>query len=388
LERNLEQLFNQDYEEYEITFVAESRSDPCCELIERVMSRNRQICSRLVIAGRADADGENISGQKVHNLRFATKDLSPDIDFLVFVDSDAQPRREWLRAIIGRLGRRQRTTMGASTGYRWMIPTRPTLSNLILYSVNCGITSLLGSRERNQVWGGSWALRRETFEATDLRHKWSGTLSDDFVAAQVLNAQGRPVKYEPACLVPSPVDNSFRETFSFLRRQYLIARFYVPLWWTLGLATVTITNLIWPASFVAIFVGLLGGSPMAWLPMAVLATVYGLGVYRGWMRQSLIKIHFPHLEETLRVARLFDIWAGPLAAAAHWLALISASFGRTITWRNITYRLHRGGRVEMVSQGAPVRLRTFGDERQDEPEHLDTIAAPVAEADINRQKAA
>ena len=402
LERNLERLFDQDYEQYEITFIAESRSDPCCAVIERVMSEHGHIRSRLVIAGKADAagsadangadaNGENVSGQKVHNLRFATKDLSPDIDFLVFVDSDAQPRREWLRALIGRLGQRQRTAMGAATGYRWMIPTRPTLLNLILYSINCGVATLFGSRGWYPVWGGSWALRRETFEATDLRRQWAGTLSDDFVAGRVLNAEGRPVKYEPACLVPSPVDNNFRDTFSFLRRQYLIARFYAPPWWTLGLATATITNLIWPASIAAIGVGLFTGSTAVWLPMAVLASVYGLGVYRGWMRQSLVGIHFPHLEEKLRAARLFDIWAGPLAALANWLALISSAFGRTITWRNITYRLQRGGRVEMVMQDIPVKLKTFSEEHQgeeSEPEYADTIAAFVAEADSKQRRAA
>ena len=154
LECNLERLFDQDYEEYEITFIVESRSDPCCEVIERVRSRNSHIRSNLLVAGKANAEAGNIAtGQKVHNLRFATEDISPDIDFLVFVDSDAQPRREWLRAIVGRLGNRQRTDMGAATGYRWMIPTSPTLSNLALYSINCGITTLLGLRGCYPVLG-------------------------------------------------------------------------------------------------------------------------------------------------------------------------------------------------------------------------------------------
>ena len=369
LRQNLQRLYDQDYEEYEITFIVQSRSDPARELVEKVMAENRHIRSHLVIAGKADASGSGKnSGQKVHNLRVATENLAADIDYLVFVDSDAQPRREWLRALVGRLGTRRRTGMGAATGYRWMVPQRATLANYLLYSINCGVTSLLGSRSCYPVWGGSWALRRETFESIGLHGRWEGTLSDDLVASQVLKEQNHPVQYEPACLVASPVDNNLYDTFSFLRRQYLITRFYVPGWWTLGMATITVANLIWPASFAAIAFGLWSGSSLfasawLWLPAAVLTIFYAMGIYRGWLRQSLVGLYFPHLREQLRGARLFDIWAGPLAALAHWAALIAASCGRTITWRNITYRLYRGGRVETVSK-YPLTLKAFDEIEQ------------------------
>lgn len=387
LKQNLQRLFDQDYEEYEITFIVQSRSDPARELIESVMAENRRIRSHLVIAGKADASGEEkISGQKVHNLRMATENLSPEIDFLVFVDSDAQPRREWLRAIVGRLGKRQRQDMGAATGYRWMVPERATPANYLLYSINCGITTLLGPKSNYPVWGGSWAIRRETFEAIDLRGRWAGTLSDDLIATRVLGKQHRPVRFEPACLVTSPIDSNFRDTFSFLRRQYLIARFYTPAWWALALATMTVASLIWPASVAMIGYALWNGATgfghvLVWLPASVLASFYGLGVYRGRLRQSLIKLYFPHMQKQLRGARLFDIWAGPLASWVHWAALIAASQGRTITWRDITYRLYRGGRVETVSRHS-LELKTFRETEEggeDLVEKADSIKRLAAE---------
>ncbi|MBN2293461.1 MAG: glycosyltransferase family 2 protein [Pirellulales bacterium] len=365
LKKNLQRLFQQDYEEYEITFIVQTSSDPACALIEDLMAENRHIRSHLVIAGKADAPGDGkISGQKVHNLRVATENLSPEIDFLVFVDSDSQPRKEWLRALVGRLGKRQRHNMGAATGYRWMVPERATPANCLLYSINCGITTLLGTKSNYPVWGGSWAIRRETFEAIDLHDRWAGTLSDDLVATQVLAEQNRPVKYEPACLVTSPIDGNFRETFSFLRRQYLIARFYTPGWWFLALVTMTVVSLIWPASIAMLCVAIWAGTTaygdlLFWLPVSVLASFYGLGVYRGWLRQSLVKLYFPHMHKQLRGARLFDILAGPMASWTHWAALVAASLGRTITWRNITYRLYEDGRVETVSQ-YPLELKAFG----------------------------
>ena len=69
----------------------------------------------LVVAGRAAA-----SGQKVHNLLAATADLAAEIRALVFVDSDARPRRQWLRLAMARLAE---PGVAAATGYRWFVPS-------------------------------------------------------------------------------------------------------------------------------------------------------------------------------------------------------------------------------------------------------------------------
>ena len=59
------------------------------------MADVRPTPARLLVAGLA-AGG----GQKVHNLRIATAALPPEIRYLVFVDSDAQPRPDWLRSLL------------------------------------------------------------------------------------------------------------------------------------------------------------------------------------------------------------------------------------------------------------------------------------------------
>lgn len=361
LEENLRRLFRQDYDDYEITFIVQSNSDPACEPIRRLMAEHPEIPSHLVVAGRASE-----SGQKVHNLRVATERIPAGIDFLVFVDSDAQPRTEWLRALIGRLGRYRRKTMGAATGYRWMIPAGASPANWLLYGINCNVAMLFGSRAVYPVWGGSWAVRREVFESVRLHEAWEGTLSDDLVAGPVLARHGRRVKFEPACMVASPLDTSLGEMFSFLRRQYLIGRFYTPRWWALGLLCATLPNLVRWTSLGAVAWGLATGAPNVWLPAVVFATLYGLNVMGGIFRQSLVQLYFPHLETKLRAARRFDIWAGPLVGLVNWLGMIASMVGRHITWRGITYRLHAGGRIEIVG-------------RKDEPsEPEDEAKPPVA----------
>jgi cellulose synthase/poly-beta-1,6-N-acetylglucosamine synthase-like glycosyltransferase len=74
LEDNLRSLLEQDYDDYEVSFIVESADDPACAVIRRVMAAHPWMSSRLIVAGRATE-----SGQKVHNLRVATGRLSPRI---------------------------------------------------------------------------------------------------------------------------------------------------------------------------------------------------------------------------------------------------------------------------------------------------------------------
>ena len=161
LEENLRGLLRQDYDDYEITFVVEDAEDPAAAVIRRVLAEHPHSAARLLVAGLA-AEG----GQKVHNLRAATADVPSAIRYLVFVDSDAQPRPDWLRSLIARLSAGEAAVV---TGYRWFMPCRATLAQKIVYTINCTVMSLLGRSSHHLVWGGSWAIRRDTFDSLGLR---------------------------------------------------------------------------------------------------------------------------------------------------------------------------------------------------------------------------
>ena len=97
--------------------IVEDAADAAAPVIRRVMAEHPTVAARLIVAGRAVA-----GGQKVHNLRAATADLAAEIRALVFVDSDARPRPEWLRLAMARLAE---PGVAAATGYRWFVPKRP-----------------------------------------------------------------------------------------------------------------------------------------------------------------------------------------------------------------------------------------------------------------------
>ena len=359
LEKNLRSLFRQDYLDYEVRFVVESSADPAYPVIRRLMAQYPEVSSRIVAAGRAHR-----CGQKVHNLRVATADLGEEIRYVAFADSDARLRRQWLRALVSRL---DRPGIGAATGYRWYVPVRSSLANHLVYSLNSNIAVFLGSRSPTVVWGGSWAIRRDTFESLGLREAWTGTISDDLVASRLLQQAGLRVLFEPACMVASPMDMTLGELFWFVRRQYVMGRFYLPQWWALVVLAITFSNLVFLASVGAAAWCLAQGSAWTWLPGGVCTILYGISMLGGLFRQDLARTYLPRLQGTLRKARHFEIWSGPWVGLLNWIELIGSMLGREITWRGIGYRLAPGGRVEAIfrQDDTPQRARPADAETAD-----------------------
>ncbi len=340
LQRNLETLFRQDYDDYQVRFVVESTDDPVCPVICRLMDAHPEIEAEIVVAGKSQR-----SGQKVHNLLAATDDLPEGAKYLAFVDSDARLRHEWLRALVARLDRPE---VAAATGYRWFVPDRPSLANHLLYSLNSSIAVFLGKHPPTVVWGGSWAIRRDRFESLGLRAAWDRTIDDDLVAGRVFRRAGLRVIFEPVCMVVSPIDTTFSGLFSFLRRQYFITRFYTGFWWAVILAAATFANLFFWGSLAACLGGLVSGLWPSWIPGSLCALLYALGVVGGVLRHQVAMIYFPrHRRQLLRTRRL-EMWGSPLVALANWTGLIGSMLGRGITWRGITYRLDRHGRVQSI----------------------------------------
>jgi len=378
LQNNLRAILRQDYADYEVVFIVERADDPACGLLRRMVAEHPHVKTRLVIAGPATG-----CGQKVHNLRAGTANLDPGIQYVVFVDSDARPRSQWLRSLL----RLDRPGIGASTGYRWFIPTRPTLANSLLYSINCGIALMFGPSRYHLIWGGSWAMRRELFEELGVREAWKGTLSDDLVVSRLVRRAGLGIIYQPPCMVASPLDYPGSAMLSFLRRQYLVGRFYAPRHWLMGLATSTIVNLVMLASLVLTASGLVTGRPPFWIPLGVLVALYGIGVFRGSIRQSLTTLFFPSLQPVLRGVRRFDVWVGPLASLVNWIGIVSSLLGREMVWRGFRYRLSRGGQIQLVGRG-PAAEEAHETE-EDLPAELRAIAGPAAGADraIRQKKA-
>ncbi|MGH7135550.1 MAG: glycosyltransferase, partial [Pirellulales bacterium] len=337
---NLRPLFEQEYANYSLTFIVESADDAVCNALRGLMADYARIDSRLLVAGLATH-----TGQKVHNLRAATARLADDVEVLAFVDSDAQPRRDWLRRLVARLSHDR---VGVATGYRWFRPTRPTAAQALVYGINSRVAASLGPGGHHLIWGGSWAIRRELFDQIDLRGQWEHTLSDDLVASRAVRRAGLSIDFEPACMVTSPLDGGWRQSLEFVRRQYLIARAYAPAWWMLALVGSTLPVITFWGGLAALALGLYRADTWSWLPAVICPGCYATMLVRGYQRWLLGRLYVPEQSPLMKRIAWLDIWTGPLVALVNWLAVVSSLFGNHLRWRGIDYKLGRRGRVVSV----------------------------------------
>ena len=133
------------------------------------------------------------------------------------------------------------------------------------------------------------------------------------------------------------------------RRQYLLARVYMPgLWWMLGL-----TALLGQAAFWGGLAALAFCDFGRWstLVVALVGGLYLSESARAVLRQRTAALRFPLRRRGARLAALLDIVAHPLLNLGQ-LAVIASSCGNEVTWRGIRYRLHGPHRTEVLSRPA------------------------------------
>lgn len=326
----VKELFRQDYSAYGVTFVVESTNDPAWQSLERLLGSPQPVPVRLLAAGRAwDC------GQKIHNLLAGTASLDPSVDVIAFLDADVRVTSGWLRLLVEPL---ENADIGAVTGYRWFVPCRNEWPNAVLSALNGPVAFALGNHRWNAIWGGSWSVRRSTFDRAGVRQAWRGALTEDYPAWKAIRKTGLRVVFEPRCLLASPVQYRWSDLFEFGRRQYLITRVYAPvLWWLTFLGELLFSVAFW-GGLTSEAAHWLVREETTWISL-VLATLYGLAALRAGIRQSVIGATFPAWHDALWRARVLDIWAQPVLALGNLGLVLTSAFGRRITWRGIRYQL-------------------------------------------------
>jgi len=361
LRENLAALCVQTYPAYEIIFVIDRSEDPALEVIEEV----RRPCeragfppTRTVVAGAAAE-----SGQKVHNLIAAVGAADARSEVFVFVDSDARPRRDWLRALVAPLADAR---LGAATGYRWFIPPHNPASHLRAVW-NASIASALGENSHgNFCWGGSTAIRRETFMRLHMLERWRGTLSDDFALTRALQNARLPIHFVPRCLTASHDACNARTLVEFTTRQLKITRVYAPRLWRI----VLFANLL----FVVVFYGGIAltlwrfwrGAPYA-LPLALVAAIFVLGSAKALVRLRAVALAFAPEQKIWRASTLAaHVLLWPLASALFLYNSLAAALSRRISWRGVTYELKSPSETVIIAtaQTGDEKAKTPADEEE------------------------
>jgi ceramide glucosyltransferase len=344
LRENFAALFAQDYPAYELIFVSDCATDEALALgeeLSREYAGGGVARISFVVAGRAAG-----SGQKVHNLLAAVRRASPRSEVYVFVDTDARPQAGWLASLVAPLADER---VGAATGYRWFVPEQGGLASHLRAVWNASIASALGENSsRNFCWGGSTAIRRQTFDRLGMAERWRGTLSDDFALTRALQSERLPIKFVPACLTASVEDCSPGALFEFTTRQLKITRVYAPRLWLV----VLISNLLFIAAFwgglLIITARIAAGREFGW-PLAVVAAIFLLGAAKSLLRWRAVSLVLAPYRGRLRRGLWAHLTLWPVTAALFLFNALAALVSRRIVWRGIAYELNSATETTVVA---------------------------------------
>ena len=334
-EENISSFFNLDYDNFYLCFVVADSADPAYkklnEVKDKLADRSKALDIRIVTAGAAAG-----CSQKIHNLLYSCTNAPEDVEVFAFADSDASVGPDWLSHLVYPL---RKSRHGASTGYRWFVPARNNLASLALSAINGKIAQLLGPTIFNQAWGGSMAIRAETFRQIKLGQIWQRAISDDLSLSYAIKKAHMKIMFAPGCLVASYEKTTWRGLFEFARRQFLITRVTIPPTWWFGLGS-SIYSLagFWGGMVVAVFAAL-GSGKLFWLYAAVPIVFLFGQICRSILRQNMITRLLPEDARKMRPAMVSDILGNCIWSWVLFGCIVASAFGRTITWRGIRYKV-------------------------------------------------
>lgn len=331
LENTIQVLGDQDYDDYQVIFTFESSADPAFVAVGRWTQNWRRPWTR-VVAGLAEK-----RSQKIHNLLAAVAEVSGDREVLIFLDSDAVPNRNWLGHLVAPL---QHSEVGAATGFRWYSATGGAAAG-IRSAWNAASVSMLHNDSTNFCWGGSTAIRRETFERLEIARHWDGALSDDYQLTRAVREAGLKIRFVPQALVSSADHTTFAGFWRFARRQYIITRVCAPeIWFS---ALFLCMNLINGATcafllFVAASLGWIGDGTIATIACATWLFILTLVAAKALVRQLAVRQILPPPAVTWRDLA-WDVLGVAFVGSLHLVLLLSAALTRRFFWRHTEYEM-------------------------------------------------
>lgn len=328
LARRLTALLHQDYPDYQVIFAIRDRRDPAARVITELSPGKAP--ARLVVAGPA-----RTCGQKNQNLLAGVRLAGENPEILATCDSNQEAPPDFLRKLAAPVARGQ----GAVTsGYHQVIPGDRRLTTwgravcvLFLYLTKA-VPRL------NQPWGGATAIRRDLFAALNVDRLWAETVVDDVSLAALLIREGIPVRLSFGADLATPVSGETLGSWqSWLFRQWIYLKYYLPGSWLAAGAFIHFLALLTLYSAAAVFLAAWGwAAPGAALPALTFLT--GLGL----LALSLRRLHpAPPGWPLWLAACLASLF---MASWVHFLTCLT----QKISWRGTAYMVDWRGRVASV----------------------------------------
>lgn len=329
LERNIEAILNQRYEQFNTIIVADSTDDPAYSLVSSVLTQNSQAKAQLCTS----TEHVRASG-KVSALLTALELDGWSSDVYAFVDSDALVSSGWLAALVDPL---DDESTGATTGFRWYFPSRGGFWSHVEAAWNASGTNLLFDDRYNFPWGGAMAIRTETLRRIKIGNVWEDAISDDLSLNSALRRHDYRIEFLPQCCVATYNETNLPQLLSWATRQVTLTKAYNRKLWLYGLAAFSFFNLVSLLGLVSIIAGIF--SPAWFLPACLLLIPSLSGVYRSDKRARTFKRAMPEFAEGFEKTRLRDSVASLIVPWIMTYCIIKSARTHQIEWRSRKYQL-------------------------------------------------
>jgi hypothetical protein len=213
------------------------------------------------------------------------------------------------------------------------------LPSLVRSVWNASALTFLGDHPFNFVWGGSVALRRETFAKLRIAERWKNALSEDYLITRTMHQERLRIRFVPRCVLPSDEEATWSFIGCFARRQLVITRVCHWKFWLAAMVMAVQFNagfwgwLLWLA---------LGGYAVDGWPRGaawtIPALVYGLAIAKSWLRDRAVALLFPDPSQR-RGVFLLDAFGAPLIGLMHLVLLLSSATNNRFWWRGVLYEM-------------------------------------------------
>ena len=330
-EQNVRYLLEQDYTgAYEIFFVThakgESNSDVSYPHLTKIADEHPH--ARVFLAPNI-IDNSLPRSQKVQNLMTAIAGMSDDVEVIAFVDADATLQKDWLTRLIQPL---QDKRIGATVGARFYHPHALNVASQVeAIWVNFQI-ALQGDHRLTMVWGGSNAIRRESFEAGKVLQRWENATIEDHNLTHAVRDLKLKVHFVPDCIAITHTDTrTWEQMFEFTNRQLVMTfRMGHRIQWALSLITFLPKGLIVFGCIPLMLFYFQQLYPLLFVPFIEIISyrLFSLNLPR-WLRTK------PEVRESIRRTSLVT----PVSMLIAGFNGLYALFQKKIVWGGIHYEI-------------------------------------------------
>jgi cellulose synthase/poly-beta-1,6-N-acetylglucosamine synthase-like glycosyltransferase len=348
LQRCIEALLDQDYPDFKVHVVVDSREDPAWKIVMQVI-QDRSAKNIVVesLVRRLDT-----CSLKCSSLVHAVSSVGPDVEIVAFLDADTIAHRTWLRELAGALADEK---TGAATGTRWYMPAHATWGSLVRYVWNAGGVVFMYCF--GIAWGGTLALKTKVIREARLLDRWSNSFCEDTMLFSELKPLGYRVSFVPSLIMVNRETCDLQSLLAWIGRQLLNTRLYHPGWAIVVLHGLLTVLLPLAGLAVASWLAVNGSnSGVIWIGWVCL--VYEVGLFTllfgletsvrrvlADRKEMMVEWSFPRLLKLLL--------AVPLTQLTYALSVWRASWMQTAEWRGASYQIGGPWSIRLVKEQSP-----------------------------------